>query len=126
MPKAAKFDPQALPDLTTAGLDALPYGIITVDRTGTIVAYNDTESRATGFARDVVMGRNFFADVAPCTQVKAFKGRFEDFLTRRDVSIEPFEFVFPFASGPDRVSILFYRETVKADRISIIVMRETS
>ena len=111
---------------TSVELDALPYGIIVVDMKGNVVEYNATEARATGFERDRVVGRNFFADVAPCTQVRAFQGRFQEFVSRNTVTIEPFEFVFPFVKGPDRVSILFYRDPKNAAKISIIVMRDAA
>lgn len=110
--------------LTTGDLDDLPYGIIVVDPTGVIVGYNRAEAKKAGFARERVMGRNFFSEVAPCTQVKMFLGRFETFVAQKASSVEPFEFVFPFASGPQRVSILFYRDLTAPDRISIIVRRE--
>ncbi len=118
-PSAEQFRPA-----TPAELDALPYGIIVVDSNGIVLEYNATEARATGFKRERVVGRNFFTDVAPCTQVHAFHGRFQEFVSRNDVTIEPFEFIFPFAKGPDRVSILFYREPVADAKISIIVMRD--
>ncbi len=48
-------------------IDALPFGVIVVDRQGTILEYNAYESALTGFARERVLERNFFRDVAPCT-----------------------------------------------------------
>lgn len=111
---------------TSSELDALPYGIIVVDPEGNVVEYNATETRATGFTRDRVVGRNFFTDVAPCTQVRAFQGRFREFVSQNTVTIEPFEFVFPFVKGPDRVSILFYRDPMADAKISIIVMRDAA
>ncbi len=109
---------------TSAELDTLPYGVIVVDTNGNVVDYNAAEARATGLESERVVGRNFFSDVAPCTQVRAFQGRFKEFVSRNVVTIEPFEFIFPFAKGPDRVSILFYREAPKNATISIIVMRD--
>jgi chemotaxis family two-component system sensor kinase Cph1 len=122
--KRETLDRDAYKRLTTGDLDELPYGIIVVDPTGVVVAYNRAEAKATGFARERVVGRNFFSDVAPCTQVKMFQGRFERFVAQKATSVEPFEFVFPFAGAPQRVSILFYRDPTAPDRISIIVRRE--
>lgn len=107
-------------------IDALPFGVIVVDRAGTILEYNVYESEMAGFSRERVVGRNFFHDVAPCTAIKQFEGRFETFLTSHDVSIEPFEFIFPFSRGPQRVSILFARLNFMSDRATICVVRRPS
>ncbi|GAC1541049.1 MAG: hypothetical protein NVS3B16_04010 [Vulcanimicrobiaceae bacterium] len=116
-------------DLTKASaveaIDDLPFGVIVVDRQGTILDYNAYESALTGFARERVLGRNFFHDVAPCTALREFEGRFGTFLSSQDVSIEPFEFVFPFASGPQKVTVLFVRLNFDSDRATICVVRRT-
>ena len=104
-------------------IDTLPFGVIVVDRSGTILEYNVYESEMAGFPRERVIGRNFFHDVAPCTAIKEFEGRFATFLSSHDTSIEPFEFVFPFARGAQRVSILFVRLNFMSDRATICVAR---
>lgn len=104
-------------------IDSLPFGVIVVDRTGTILKYNVYESEMAGFARERVVGRNFFHDVAPCTAIKDFEGRFETFLTSQDTSVEPFEFIFPFVRGAQRVTILFARLNFMSDRATICVVR---
>ncbi|GAC1443652.1 MAG: hypothetical protein NVS4B5_19120 [Vulcanimicrobiaceae bacterium] len=104
-------------------IDDLPFGVIVVDRTGTILEYNVYESEMAGFSRERVAGRNFFHDVAPCTAIKEFEGRFEAFLMSHDTSIEPFEFVFPFSRGAQRVSILFVRLNYTSERATICVAR---
>lgn len=104
-------------------IDDLPFGVIVVDRAGTILEYNVYESEMAGFSRERVLGRNFFHDVAPCTAIREFEGRFEEFLSSRETSVEPFEFVFPFSRGPQRVSILFVRLNFSSDRATICVAR---
>jgi photoactive yellow protein len=101
----------------------LPFGVIVVDRLGTILEYNTYETAMTGFSKERVLGRNFFHDVAPCTAIKEFEGRFDSFLTSHATSIEPFEFTFPFAKGPQRVSIVFVRMNFDSERATICVAR---
>ena len=48
-------------------LDAAPFGIIRMESGGRVVAYNTFESQLAGLSKDRVVGRDFFADVAPCT-----------------------------------------------------------
>jgi photoactive yellow protein len=104
-------------------VDDLPFGVIVVDRAGAILEYNTYESEMTGFSKERVLGRNFFHDVAPCTAIKEFEGRFEAFLSSSATSIEPFEFTFPFAKGPQRVSIVFVRLNFDSSRATICVAR---
>lgn len=86
-------------------LDALPYGLIVLDRKGNVLFYNETESSLTGFARTRVEGRNFFRDVAPCTRVKGFEGRFRDFVAGKLGPVTFFDFVFRFERGTQYVTI---------------------
>ena len=104
-------------------IDALPFGVIVVDRAGTILEYNMYESEMAGFTRERVVGRNFFHDVAPCTAIQEFEGRFVSWLESSETSIEPFEFEFPFTRGAQRVSVVFVRTSFAADHATICVAR---
>lgn len=90
--------------LTFADLDDLPYGAIQVDAAGTIHRYNRAEARLSGRDRGDVIGRNFFDDIAPCTDLPAFRGRFEAGIAQGNLDLA-FEFVFDFAMTPARVRI---------------------
>ena len=56
-----------LDQLDDTELDALPFGVIQMDRSGTVLRYNATESRYSGLSRERVLGRHFFREVAPCS-----------------------------------------------------------
>jgi len=45
------------------------------------------------------------------------------FLASRETSIVPFEFTFPFARGPERVTIVFVRLNFDSKRATICVGR---
>lgn len=117
------FDLEKIQQLHGEDLDAAPFGVIVVDRAGTILEYNAYERTMAGLGTRTVIGRNFFTDVAPCTAIREFQGRFGEFLTSDATSIEPFEFVFPFARGPQRVSVVFVRLANDQDRATICVIR---
>ena len=85
-------------------LDMLPYGVIVVDAGGTILFYNRREEQISGQGREAVLGRNFFTEVAPCTAVQAFQGRFGRMM-EEGIGNEDFRFVFPFAQGARTVQI---------------------
>ncbi len=117
------FDLQKIQRLHGEELDSAPFGVIVVDRAGTILEYNAYERSMADLGTRTVIGLNFFTDVAPCTAIRDFQGRFGDFLTSSETSIEPFEFVFPFARGPQRVSVVFVRLANDQDRATICVIR---
>jgi photoactive yellow protein len=113
MPAAAggfspsNIDVGVVRQLTSEQLNSLPYGVVIVDREGTVLGYNDTESRLAQVPRDRVLMRSFFRDVAPCAQVKEFEGRFHAFTRGETRSmVEQFDFVFNFAHGAQHVTIL--------------------
>lgn len=69
---------QLLDTLTRDELDELPVGVIQLDRDGMVLQYNETESSLARYSRADVVGRNFFREIAPCTAVRDFQGRFEE------------------------------------------------
>jgi len=106
-------------NLTRDELDRYPVGVITLDRAGSIVRYNRAESVfARRQPRDVI-GRNFFVDVAPCTGVREFFGRFEEFAQKDGSGAEKFDFRFGFAWGSQDVVITLVR---RADYKEIYVI----
>jgi photoactive yellow protein len=97
-----------LPDLSPAELAALPYGVILLDPDGVILSYNPAEERLSHRSARQVVGLNFFRDVAPCTQVKEFEGRFQSFVASASAP-EHFSFPFLFPYGSVEVTIAFVR-----------------
>lgn len=114
--------PAEIFDLPESEIDALPFGLIAVDRAGTIEQYNAYESKLSRLSKERVTGRNFFTDVAPCTAVKEFQGRFERFASEPGDGAESFGFVFPFSFGRQVVDITFLR-SAKSRQIKILVNR---
>jgi len=91
-------------------LDELPFGAIRLDRNGTILKYNMTESKLTGRDPKRVIGRNFFTDVAPCTNVQGFAGRFREGVAKGDMHVI-FPYRFDFEMAPRDVTVtLFYSQ----------------
>ncbi|WP_224369223.1 PAS domain-containing protein [Hyalangium versicolor] len=105
--------------LTEGDLDTLPFGLIQLDRSGRILKFNQTEAKLARINRDRQIGRNFFDDVAPCTKVKDFYGRFMQGLRERSL-YETFGFVFKFDHGWRNVAItMFYSE--KTDSVWVLI-----
>jgi photoactive yellow protein len=97
-------DSQDVPEIDFATLDLLPYGIIVVDEEGKILYYNAREEEIASRHREDVLGKNFFSEVAPCTQVREFYGRFQETMHRAGL-VADFHFRFPFPERPREVEI---------------------
>ncbi len=116
------FDAKDLFEFSEAEIDALPFGLISVDHDGNIEQYNSYESRLSRLSKERVVGRNFFRDVAPCTAVQDFMGRFQRFVQEDGDGAESFDYVFPFSFGRQHVNITFVRNG-KTRNVKILVNR---
>lgn len=56
--------------------DALPVGLVALDRTGRVVIFNSAEERLARRSRAAVLGKPFFSEVAPCMNVRELGGDF--------------------------------------------------
>jgi photoactive yellow protein len=100
--------------------EALPFGAIQLAGDGTILAYNHAESALSGLAPEVVIGRDFFRDVAPCTAVKEFGGKVESLRANEENGRDKIRFLFKFARGAKLVEIaMVYR--VATDTVTLLV-----
>lgn len=109
--KAAATDLQEIEKIDQMGeqeLNRLPFGAIRLDREGLILSYNRAESKLTGRQPDQVIGRNFFTEVAPCTNVREFAGRYREGVALGSLHVI-FPYRFDFKMDPRDVTVtLFY------------------
>ena len=113
-PRAGRpdVDPASLPeradDMSSEELDRLPYGMIQLDPHGRVLQFNAVESRLAALPQSQQIGRNFFTQVAPCTKVQEFYGRFKEGVAREALDAA-FRFHFAFKQSPRDVTVrLFY------------------
>ena len=98
---------QHLPDRE---LDRLPFGAIQLSTEGTVMKFNQYEAGLTGRDPKAVVGRNFFTEVAPCTNVREFAGKFREGVARQSLH-EVFPYRFDFKMAPRDVTVtLFYSQ----------------
>jgi photoactive yellow protein len=108
---APAFIFQIVNSISDAELDALPYGVIQLDAEGTVLRYNACEQSLSGLSRQKVVGKNFFKQVAPCTDMQGFCGRFSAGVAAGELHCT-FRFHFPFKNNPRDVTItMFYNAT---------------
>jgi len=99
--------------LTGEELDTLPYGMIQLDERGIVLRYSTVETRLSGLTAAECVGRSFFDEIAPCTHVAEFYGRFVDGVRaeRLDVS---FNFQFAFRPPRDVQVRMFYSKVTRS------------
>jgi len=91
-------------------LDELPFGAIQLDEDGKVLAFNQHEANLTGRSPKDVIGKNFFEEVAPCTNVQEFAGRFKQGVQSGQLHAV-FPYLFDFKMDPRQVWVtLFYSD----------------
>ncbi len=105
---------QSADEMSPVELDQLPYGMIQLDGTGRILRFNAVESRLSSLPQQQQIGKQFFTEVAPCTKVQEFYGRFKEGVTREALDTS-FQFHFAFKQNPRDVTVrLFYSKRTRS------------
>lgn len=85
-------------------IDGLAFGAIQLDASGKILQYNAMEGSITGRDPKAMIGRNFFTDVAPCTNTPKFKGVFDAGVKQNSLNTM-IEYVFDYQMAPTKVKV---------------------
>jgi photoactive yellow protein len=112
-----------LPHVNWSNLELLPFGIVILDESGTVLYYNSREEQIAGRRRNEVLGKNFFRDVAPCTQVAEFYGEFGEIMSGQRPSAE-FAFTFPFEARARDVEISITPFRSDDQRLCLVTVRD--
>jgi photoactive yellow protein len=116
-------DLESITRMSEEQLDDLPFGAIRLDKDGTILSFNMSESKLTGRKKERVVGRNFFTEVAPCTNVMDFAGRFREGMAKKELhAIFPYRFDFQMAPRDVTVTLFYSKQTDSA----WVFVRETN
>jgi len=97
-----------LGSLDQATADQCDFGIVEVDDAGLIRLYNRWEQELAGISLQQAQGRNFFVEVAPCTNNRLFLGRFRQGVQTGALDVG-FNYTFTYKIRPTSVSIHMYR-----------------
>lgn len=93
-----------LAKMSATQIDGLAFGAVQLDSTGRILQYNAAEGAITGRDPKAVIGKNFFTDVAPCTNTPAFKGEFDKGVKAGSLNAM-FEYTFNYQMQPTKVKV---------------------
>ena len=107
-----------LPSLDQSQADALDFGIVKVDDEGNVLLYNQWESDMAGVPVASAMGKNFFTQVAPCTNNRLFFGRFKDGVSAGDLDTE-FNYTVTYKMKPTTVVVRLLRDGSSANWVFV-------
>jgi len=108
--------------LTEDELDTLPVGMIQLDRDGTVLKFNQTESSLARMDKAEAIGRSFFDEVAPCTKVQEFYGKFVEGVENRNLhTVFPYQFRFRDGRQKNVVISMFY--SASTETVWVLVQR---
>jgi len=110
-----------LQKMSDQDLDQVAFGAIQVDGNGKILQYNAAEGDITGRDPGQVVGKNFFKDVAPCTDTDEFYGRFKEGVKSGNLNTM-FEYTFDYKMTPTKVKV-HMKKALSGDSYWIFVKR---
>jgi photoactive yellow protein len=100
---------ELLDQVSDSGLDDLAFGVVKMDLTSKVLAYNQAESRIAGVAPQQAIGKHFFSQVAPCTNNFMVASRFD-----QSPLDEELDYIFTYVTTPTRVRLRLLRASESA------------
>ena len=110
-----------LASMDNGQLDDVAFGAIQLDGNGKIIQFYAAEGDITGRDPSAVVGKNFFTDVAPCTNSKEFKGKFDEGVKNGDLNTM-FEYTFDYEMKPTKVKV-HMKKALSGDSYWVFVKR---
>lgn len=90
--------------MSVKDIDGLAFGAVQLDAQGRILQYNAAEGAITGRDPKAAIGKNFFTEVAPCTNTPAFKGAFDAGVKAGNLNTM-IEYTFDYNMKPTKVKV---------------------
>jgi photoactive yellow protein len=100
-----------LGNLTRIEADNAAFGIIKLEADGKILLYNKYESILAGVPIEKAEGKNFFTDIAVCTNNRIFFGKFKEGIAQGNLDLV-FNYVFTYKMKPTNVVIHLYYDKI--------------
>ncbi|MFN3200760.1 MAG: photoactive yellow protein [Bradymonadia bacterium] len=98
----------SLSTMTRSQADSTPHGVVKLADDGTVELYNRWESEMAGVATSTAEGKNFFTQVAPCTNNRLVFGRFKNGVSKGEMDHE-FNYTFTYKMKPTNVVLRLFR-----------------
>lgn len=105
LPTVYPFEISSVSEMTTEMIDALPYGLVRLDADMRVIAYSQAEADLAQRTRESALGRRFFDEVAPCTNVQELAGWLSETARAGRSDRKRLNFIFDFPHGRKLVTI---------------------
>lgn len=106
---ASADDLKNIAGMSRTQIDQLDYGVIEVESDGKIKLYNKYESELAGVKVSDAEGKNFFKEIAPCTNNSLFFGTFKEGVEKKDLN-HFFLYTFTYKMKPTNVNVHLYHD----------------
>lgn len=103
-------------------LNGLDFGVIKVSPSGEIQFYNKYESELAGVSPQDAVGKNFFTQVAVCTNNKLFFGKFKEGVSAGSLNLE-FNYTFTYKMRPTNIKAHLYHDSASSTNWIMIKKR---
>jgi photoactive yellow protein len=87
---------------SSEALDELDFGVIGMDRQGVVCEFNRYELKLASLKRENVIGKNFFIQIAPCTNNNLIAGKYLQSAQKTDVILD---YIFTYRIKPTSVRL---------------------
>ena len=95
--------------------DELPFGVVKMDLSGIVIYYNKQESMITGVDPAMAKGKNFFVQIAPCTNNFMVAEKYK--LAELD---EEFDYLFTYATTPTKVRLRLLKSIANTHQYMVV------
>lgn len=114
-------------DLLSSVFDSLPVGVVLLDEHANVVLYNRAEEQMAGRTRQQVIGRNFFDDVAPCTNIVGLGADYREQVADGTLhKVLNFRFPRPFVEEPRDVRLRLDSLRIQGLPYGLLVVEDVS
>ena len=88
--------------LNTNALNEFDFGVVRMDPKGTVISYNKYEADLATLSQEEVIGKNFFTQIAPCTNNFLVAAKYLEAPEKRDKIIS---YIFTYRIKPTQVKL---------------------
>lgn len=99
-----------LANVAETDLDSANFGIIKLSSSGNVVFYNRYESELAGLSPEQVKDKNFFTQVAPCTNNYMVSHKFHEAVEHSEDLDETIDYVFTYKLKPTNVKLRLLKQ----------------
>ncbi|MGK0407613.1 MAG: photoactive yellow protein [Roseivirga sp.] len=111
---------QLLEDFDNQDFDNFNFGIIKMNKQGDIQAYNKYEADLAANDQQQVLGKNFFTQIAPCTNNFLVAEKYSNLTEELD---ETLDYIFTYRMRPTAVTLRLLSNSISTNQYLIVRLK---